>query len=315
MAFSAGAGWGRELHGRLYVRIQAEHILWIVAVLPGLLSNRMKNNPLRILLLGHRDIASNVALSLLVTAMPQHRHALMLSGPVASRSAPVPALAELAAFEQKLCEEIPGMTAGGDGGVLSFDTLAHRTGKDVRVLAEPNSRDGLALLADHAPDLVISVRYRRILKEAAIAIPKFGVLNLHSGLLPEYKGMMATFWAMLNNEATIGSTLHYIVDGTIDTGPVVGRMAIPVDRTRSYLANVLSLYPAGCEMVIETVRRIERREPIACRQQAAAGSYYSAPERDDILRFQDAGLRLFDGNELQQFLRDKGVTYASAPDD
>jgi methionyl-tRNA formyltransferase len=188
--------------------------------------------------------------------------------------------------------------------VLSFDALANRTGREVRVLTQPNSREGLALLTDYRPDLVISVRYRRILKEAAIAIPKFGVLNLHSGLLPEYKGMMATFWAMLNNEPTIGSTLHYIVDGTIDTGPIVSRAAMPADRTRSYLANVLSLYPAGCKMVIETVNRIERREAIGCQAQVAAGRYYSPPGHHDLLRFHDAGLRLFDGNELQPFLHE-----------
>jgi methionyl-tRNA formyltransferase len=114
--------------------------------------------------------------------------------------------------------------------------------------------------------------------------------------------MMATFWAMLNNEATIGSTLHYIVDGTIDTGPIISRAAIPLDRTRSYLANVLSLYPAGCKMVVEAVRQIECGQAIASRAQPAAGRYYSAPGHDDVLRFEGAQLRLFDGDELQQFL-------------
>ena len=49
--------------------------------------------------------------------------------------------------------------------------------------------------------------YRRILKAAAIQIPRHGVLNLHSGLLPAYKGLMATFWATLNGEEEIGCTL------------------------------------------------------------------------------------------------------------
>jgi methionyl-tRNA formyltransferase len=256
---------------------------------------------MHIVLLGHRDIASNVALSLLVTAMPQHRYSIMLSGAVASRSAPVAALVELAALEQKLCDDL---AARGDLGLLSFDALARRTASNLQVLAQPNTLDGLSRLADHRPDLIISVRYRRILKDAAIAIPKFGVLNLHSGLLPEYKGMMATFWAMLNDEPTIGSTLHYIVDGTIDTGPIIGRAPVTADRSRSYLANVLSLYPDGCRMIIDAVGRIERGDEIACREQPAAGSYYAAPRHDDLAGFQDAGLRLFDGDELGQFHED-----------
>jgi methionyl-tRNA formyltransferase len=252
---------------------------------------------MNIVLLGHRDIASNIALSLLVTSMPQHRYTVMLSGALAPPRAP--ALAELTAFEQRLCDELPGTRAAGDTGVLSFDALAEQTGRGIRDLTHPNSDGGVDQLSECRPDLIVSVRYRRILKDAAIAIPKFGVLNLHSGLLPEYKGVMATFWAMLNGEARIGSTVHGIVDGGIDTGPVVGRAEMAADRSRSYLSNVLSLYPSGCRLLVEAVERIERGEKLECTEQAKAGHYYSAPDAAAIDRFHQAGLRLFDGNELQ----------------
>ena len=253
---------------------------------------------MNIVLLGHQDIASNIALSLIVTAMPQHRYSIFLSGAVAPRSAQVTVLAELAALERKLCDDL---ASRGDSRLLPFSALARETGSTLQVLARPNSPNGLSRLADLRPDLVISVRYRRILQDAAISIPKFGVLNLHSGLLPDYKGMMATFWAMLNGEPSIGSTLHYIVDGTIDTGPVVAQACITVDRSRSYLDNVLSLYPDGCGMVIDTVNRIEGAEEIVPEMQPSAGHYYSAPHGGDIAHFQDAGLRLFNGDELRRF--------------
>jgi methionyl-tRNA formyltransferase len=128
------------------------------------------------------------------------------------------------------------------------------------------------------------------------------VLNLHSGLLPEYKGMMATFRAMLNGEPEIGSTLHYIVDAGIDTGPVVGRAALPPDRQRSYLANVLSLSPPGCAMVVDAVRRIESREPPGGVEQQDEGRYYSSPTAADIARFEQSGHCLFDGTDLQTFI-------------
>jgi methionyl-tRNA formyltransferase len=267
---------------------------------------------MKIVLLGHRDIASNIALSLLVTAMPQHRYVVMLSGQVGSDTAAPAALVELARLEQKLCDDLAD-DRGNDCGVLSFEALAGMTGTEIGVLAQPNSLEGLGLLAGLRPDLVISVRYRRILREAAIAIPKHGVLNLHSGLLPEYKGMMATFWSLLNSEKAIGSTLHYIVDGTIDTGPIVGRVRMPAARKRSYLANVLSLYPGGCTMVVDAVGRIERGETVARQTQMEAGWYYSMPGRDDIQRFEEAGLSLFEGDELQQFLREIDASSATRP--
>ncbi|MEX2496218.1 MAG: formyl transferase [Woeseia sp.] len=257
---------------------------------------------MRIVLLGHYDIASNIALSLLATAMPQHRYSVMLSGTVPST---VPALAALSACERKLCDDLANSAGRQPGSLLSFEALAGRTESRVLALPEPNSPEGLEVLARSRPDLIISVRYRRILKEAALSIPELGVLNLHSGLLPEYKGVMATFWAMLNNEGFIGSTLHYVVDGSIDTGPIVARAAMPADRRRSYLANVLALYPAGCKRVVEAVRRLEHGEAVACRPQLPGGCYYSAPSGEKVLQFQQAGLRLFDGDELQQFLQER----------
>lgn len=258
---------------------------------------------MKILLLGHRDVASNVALSLIATALPEHRFDVRLSGAVAPRGEPPAAMRALAACEDRLCDELPAMAGARRADLLSFEELAGRGGGTFAELPKPNSAEGLEALASCEPDLVVSVRYRRILRDEAIAVPRHGVLNLHSGLLPAYKGMMATFWAMLNGEHTIGSTLHTIVDAGIDTGPVVGRAPVPLDRQKTYLANVLSLYPPGCAMVAAAVRRIDRGEPPATTVQTAQGHYYSAPTAPDIARFEALGLRLYDGTELQTFLR------------
>lgn len=258
---------------------------------------------MKILLLGHREIASNIALSLIVAGLPEHEFDVMLSGPVPMPDGTPPQLAALASLEQSLCDDLRSPELAAATGVLSFEELAARGGGEVGTLARPNSPEGLRQLEKHEPELVISVRYRRILKEAVIAMPLHGVLNLHSGLLPDYRGMMVTFWAMLNDEQTIGSTLHRIVDGGIDTGPIIARASGPVNRDWSYLANVLALYRPGCGMIVEAVRRIDCRKLPPGAAQDGPGTYYSMPSAPDIARFESAGLRLFDGNELQQWGR------------
>jgi methionyl-tRNA formyltransferase len=258
---------------------------------------------MRILLLGHYDIASNIALSLLVDAMPRHRFSIMTSGSLASPAEVPPQLVALTRFEEELCKQLSTGKLARQRGLMSYAALAERIGAEPRELVRPNSPEGLEMIAGQGPDLIVSVRYRRILNDAAIAIPKFGVLNLHSGLLPEYKGVMVTFWAMLNGEERIGSTAHRIVDGSIDTGPVVGRAEVAADRSRSYLSNVLALYPSGCRLLVEAVERIDRGEKLECTEQSKAGHYYPAPDAAALDRFHKAGLRLFDGNELHEFLR------------
>jgi methionyl-tRNA formyltransferase len=257
---------------------------------------------MNILLLGHRDIASNVALALIAAGLPEHRLDVRLSGAVTPRGEPPEALRDLSAYEERLCDRLADSEDARRAGLVPFEELAWRSGGTFGELSRPNAPHGLQALSDCAPELVISVRYRRILRAEAIAVPPHGVLNLHSGLLPGYKGMMATFWAMLNGAPEIGSTLHYIVDPGIDTGPVVGRAPQPLDRQRTYLSNVLSLYPPGCRMVIAAVPGIDTGESTGRAEQPREGRYYSSPEAADIARFEHAGFRLFDGSELEAFI-------------
>jgi methionyl-tRNA formyltransferase len=78
-----------------------------------------------------------------------------------------------------------------------------------------------------------SIRFGQIFKPPVIAIPRWGILHLHSGLLPGYRGVLAIFWAMLKRELRSGCTLHYVADATIDTGPILGTHSVPADGQSS----------------------------------------------------------------------------------
>ncbi len=241
---------------------------------------------MNIVVLGHDDIASKIAIRLIVGGLPEHNYKLFLSGP-------------LAAGRDRLPEPLVNLGQLDKG---FYDSLPWDIGCEPDELPAPNSDDGVATLRACDPDLIVSVRYRRILKSAAIEIPRHGVLNLHSGLLPEYKGVMATFWAMLNGEQELGCTFHTIVDGTVDTGPIIGLSRTPARTDWSYLANVLELYPDGCRMMVDAVRKISVGETIETSRQTGEGHYYSMPQSDDLGRFTARGLRLGDANDLDDFL-------------
>ena len=243
---------------------------------------------MNITLLGHHDIASLFALDRLIGLLPQHRYTAYLS------RSPVPAsessLDDLARADARLCEQL---LAGELGGPVAAEV----TNPLVTPLEHPNSAEGHRLLAATSPDLIVSIRYRRILHDAAIAIPRLGVINLHSGILPDYRGVMATFWAMLNCEAEIGTTLHWITDAGIDTGPIIGVRRSGTDPERSYLSNVLGLYVNGCEMLTRAIAAVDSDDPLPAGQQEVSGQYFHAPVDDDVERFENAGLFLVDGRE------------------
>ena len=138
----------------------------------------------RVVLLGHDDLSSLYALQHLMQAMPQHDYAAFLSGDLTEAADSPGELRRLADVDASLCAEFRAKRRLAKALI------------EAATLPQPNSAAGRRLLESLEPDLLVSVRYRRILKSEAIAIPRLGVLNLHSGVLPDYKGVMATFWAM-----------------------------------------------------------------------------------------------------------------------
>jgi len=226
---------------------------------------------MRITLLCNLDIASNLAANRLITALPEHHFSVLMTAQVGGKSHRPKALEALSFYENTLFTEIlfPALISGQKASgketcekkgyetprLLTFDAMQQR-GVDIHHVSEINDGNGLSVLERCQPDLILSVRFGRILKTPALDVPKHGVLNLHSGLLPQYRGIMATFWAMLRDESHIGCTLHRIQDGGIDTGDILSTHPIKTDYDLSYFDNMLAIYPAGLDAMIAATKRI-----------------------------------------------------------
>jgi len=255
---------------------------------------------MRILFLCNRDLASNFALNLLLPAFANHQVRVGLTERVGGIDRTEPAeRRELRAAEQTYPNEVlfPLVERAGfkdDGGRhLTFVEIERLRRIPVSVLSKPNSPTGLAEIREYAPDLVVSIRYGAILKCDFLAIPRLGVLNLHSGLLPAYRGVLATFRALMNGDEEIGCTLHRISDGTIDTGEIVATGRLRVTPERSLLGNILALYPIGCALIAPAIEQLERGIAITATKQAEGeGNYYTYPTADEWSQFTDRGLQV-----------------------
>ena len=259
---------------------------------------------MKITVLANRDLPASYALNLLVPELLEHGSLrIFLSSHVGSGADVPRPLRELAFFEQTLCNELlfPALGDSAPGELLSFEALGRRIGSELEILDRINSRRGLERLQSTEPDLVLSIRYGGILRPRAIAVPRLGVLNLHSGLLPRYRGVMATFRALLHGETEIGTTLHTIEDAGIDTGAVIGQTRLAVRPDRSYLWHVLSLYPDGCRLMLDAVDRLRQGLPLEPQPQGEEGAYYTFPDDDELRRFAETGRRLYDLDEVRAF--------------
>ncbi len=169
----------------------------------------------------------------------------------------------------------------------NFFTYNKLSKKRYEILGFGNiNKDGYEQLKNNNLDLIISVRFGQIFQQPVIDLPKFGVINLHSGLLPKYRGIMASFWAILKGETTIGSTLHYILNQGIDTGDIIEKSYIRVDYSKSLTWHISKIYVDGVLMIIRSINNISNNYGIkSIKQQEFQARYFSYPGQNEINRF------------------------------
>lgn len=122
------------------------------------------------------------------------------------------------------------------------------------VVSSLNDRKSLEALRTCSPDLVIYAG-GGILKQAFLKIPKIGVLNAHGGPLPHFRGMNASEWSILFGFKPV-VTIHFIDKG-IDTGPILKRIPINIDKSDSISDVRGKATVVGVKGLIETVTNIE----------------------------------------------------------
>lgn len=85
----------------------------------------------------------------------------------------------------------------------------------------------LGSLRAHAPDLIVVAAYGHILPPAILELPRFGCLNVHTSLLPKYRGAAPIQWAIANGDAETGVTIMQM-DAGMDTGGIVAQQSTPI---------------------------------------------------------------------------------------
>src|SRR5690348_2648846 len=111
------------------------------------------------------------------------------------------------------------------GRPRSVEALAARYGVPLVRLSTINDPSYLRTLADRDVDVLLSVAAPEIFRRAALEAVRY-VLNVHSGQLPHYRGMMPTFWALSNGDTRVVVTLHEMNE-RLDAGRLIAEF--PVD--------------------------------------------------------------------------------------
>ncbi|MGW5053177.1 phosphoribosylglycinamide formyltransferase [Actinokineospora sp. NPDC004072] len=147
---------------------------------------------------------------------------------------------------------IAGLERAAAAGVPTFA---------VRLRDHPDRDAWDAALADavaaHEPDLVVSAGFMKILGPAFLA--RFGgrIVNTHPALLPAFPGAHAVADALAHGVRVTGSTVH-LVDGGVDTGPIIAQEAVPVGPDDDEAALHERIKVVERRLLVDVVARMAR---------------------------------------------------------
>ncbi|WP_162889968.1 formyltransferase family protein [Streptomyces olivoreticuli] len=193
------------------------------------------------------------------------------------------------------------------GELMSFHHLAGNLGVPFHEIENINTGHGSRVAREFQPDLILSVKFGQIFKEPILSLPSFGILNTHSGALPQYAGLWAPVRTLLAGERRFTSTLH-VVDQGIDTGPVIASGHLPVEPNRSLFWHLPRLYVLGIELFLQVLPGLTKCTRItAHRQENSRRRYYGKLTTEEEAAFEKQGFRFLDDRDYAEITRRFGV--------
>ena len=152
-------------------------------------------------------------------------------------------------------------------GVRRFCIIADAKGFGSRNFALWQDRTGGAYCKDDARSaalveslgvsLLVNGGTPRKLSPALISIPPQGVLNVHPGVLPKYRGSSCVEWALLNGDP-VGNTAHFMSE-QYDEGPIICSESYRFPRSANYRDIRLKVYREGIRLMGEVVSSVLER--------------------------------------------------------
>ena len=153
---------------------------------------------------------------------------------------------------------------------------------DIPVYQPMKLRDGeaLRLVQELAPELIVVAAYGRILPEDILNTPPYGSINVHSSILPKYRGAAPINWAILNGDSVTGVTIMYMAK-ELDAGDVILCRETAIDPDEDAQMLTARLAALGADALAEAVERLH--DGTAVRTPQDHNAYTYAPMLDRSL--------------------------------
>lgn len=160
--------------------------------------------------------------------------------------------------------------------------FALEAGFDVYQPDTLRSDEFAALLSELSPDVIVVVAYGKILPKNVLDFPKYGCINVHGSLLPEYRGAAPMQRAIIDGKTQTGITTMYMAEG-LDTGDMLLKDFVDITDTDNFETVHDKLGECGAALIVKTLECVEagsiKREP----QDDSLATYAAKITKDDCV--------------------------------
>ena len=179
------------------------------------------------------------------------------------------------------------------------ETPLHEAG-DVNAPAFRGLLDSLEI------DIAVVAGFSQIFGEEILSVPKRGTLNLHAGRLPQYRGGSPLNWQIINGEPEAGLSV-ILMDGGIDTGPVLAECAIPIDGDDTIATLHEKANAAFPPLTVAAIEAVRQGGAFAPQDETKAVYWHQRNDADGLIDW--AGRS---PTEIRNFVRALGSPYPGA---
>ncbi|MGO1585211.1 formyltransferase family protein [Mesonia sp.] len=252
----------------------------------------------------NKDLEANISYNLLKPELLKHKVRIYYSDSVGNPKNKPSDLLALEYFEKEFFfNELPEFISKNkmESSFEFFDQ--NFSSFPIEKCANINSKEFIQEMEDFNPDLFISIRFGKIFKDEISQVPTKGLLNLHSAILPDYRGIMGTLHAIKQEKDTIGCTLHTIPNSGIDTGEIIEIAKLEINRSKSLFGHIVQLYPLGTDLIIKSLKKMERDGSLETQEQnLQQGNYFTVPTENDFDQIKHLGMEIISVKDYQDIL-------------
>ncbi len=131
-------------------------------------------------------------------------------------------------------------------------------------------------------DFIFSFHYRRLLPLPILQAARLGALNLHTSLLPKFRGRCPVNWVLVFGETETGVTLHYMEEKA-DTGDIVAQKRVPISDTDTAASLYAKMTVAAASLLNEAYPRLCDGTAPRIPQDASRATYFGGRKPADGL--------------------------------